>query len=214
MQVIGLDDFLNENPLMNVLPTSKGKSIELKGKVKLSHQFKHFPQVSRFIEIKVSIPEQYPFSSPIFEEVGGFVPKKDDFHVNPDGSLCLGTPFRIETFIRKEPNFNTFYKRFFIPYIYAVSLKILNNIDFVFGELKHGNAGELEDFGDIFGVQNKPQILGCLNSLAMKKRLANKRPCPCECGRRLGVCRFHYKINQQRKVLPRSWYRNLESRLS
>lgn len=199
---------------MNVLPTSRGRAIELKGKVKLSHQFDSFPEVNRFVEIKVTIPEHYPLTAPIIEEVGGFVPKRDDFHVNPDHSLCLGTPFRIEAFIRKEPNFNTFYKRFFIPYIYAVSLKIMNNIDFVFGELKHGNAGELEDFGDIFGLKNRSQIFSCINALSMKKRLANKKSCPCECGRRLGVCRFHYKVNQQRDVLPRNWFRSLKSRLS
>ncbi|MCF5888255.1 ubiquitin-conjugating enzyme E2 variant [Aeromonas veronii] len=214
MQIIGLEDFLKENPLMNILPTSKSRAIDLSGKVKLNHQFKHFPQVNRLIEIKVTIPDGYPFVPPVFEEVGGFVPRRDAFHVNPDGSLCLGTPLRIEAFIRKELNFNTFYKEFFIPYIYAVSLKILNNIDFVFGELKHGNAGELEDLGDIFGLPNKSQIFGCLDALSMKKRLANKKICPCECGMRLGACRFHYKVNQQRNLLPRRWFRNLKSRLS
>ncbi|MGL5402723.1 MAG: hypothetical protein ACRC9I_02820 [Acinetobacter sp.] len=214
MQVIGLEDFLRENPLMNILPTPKSRAINLSGKVKLNHQFKHFPPVNRLIEIKVTIPGGYPFEPPVFEEVGGFVPRRDAFHVNPDGSLCLGTPLRIEAFIRKELNFNTFYKEFFIPYIYAVSLKVLNNIDFVFGELKHGNAGELEDLGEIFGLKNKSQIFGCLDALSMKKRLANKKTCPCECGMRLGACRFHYKVNQHRNLLPRRWFRNLKSRLS
>ena len=41
----------------------------------------------------------------------------------------------------------------------------------------------------------------------MKKRCANKEACPCECGNRLGRCRFNRKMQQFRQRASRSWFR-------
>lgn len=95
-----------------------------------------------------------------------------------------------------------------VPYLFAVSNKIQSGGEFVFGELPHGKKGIIDDYLDLFGLKSHEQVLNTIILLGMKKRLANKKPCPCGCGKRLGVCSFNYKINQFRKMAPRSWFSN------
>jgi hypothetical protein len=47
----------------------------------------------------------------------------------------------------------------------------------------------------------------------MKKRQANKLPCPCNSGRRVGQC-HHLEINRLRNKLGRSWFRTIAYHLS
>ncbi|MGI9918757.1 hypothetical protein [Vibrio owensii] len=213
MQIDGLAEFLKQNPLMKVVPIGSDGQLALRGKVKLCHQYQQYPKVTSLIELKITFPNQYPFRAAVFEEVGGTIPKSDDYHINPDGSFCLGSPYRVESFVRGNKNFNVFYDTFCIPYLYAVLLKIQHGIDFVFGELKHGNEGELEDWSAILNLTQKEQVLKCLEAMSLKKRLSNKQACPCDCGKRLGVCSLHNTLNKHRKQMPRSWFKRTSIKL-
>lgn len=200
--------------MMRQLPVEADGSISLEGKIYLNHSYDKYPTINNVVELKIIIPESYPCEPIKFEEVGGLIPKNADYHVNPDGSLCLGSPFKAMKALRLNPDLNTFFESFFIPYIYAVILKIEHDINFIFGELSHGTTGEVEDLEEIFAVSGKDKVLACLDALAMKKRIANKRPCPCDCNTRLGRCSTRFAINSQRKIFPRSWYRALRIKLS
>ena len=200
--------------MMRQLPVGADGSISLEGKVYLNHSYDKHPTINNVVELKIIIPKSYPCEPIKFEEVGGLIPKSPDYHVNPDGSLCLGSPFKVMKALRLNADLNTFFESFFIPYIYAVILKIEHNINFIFGELSHGTTGEVEDLEEIFAVSGKDKVLACLDALAMKKRIANKRPCPCDCNTRLGRCSTRFAINPQRKIFPRSWYRALRIKLS
>ena len=41
----------------------------------------------------------------------------------------------------------------------------------------------------------------------------SKIKCPCDCGVRLGMCKMHNTLNEQRGVLSRNWYRALRLKL-
>jgi len=81
------------------------------------------------------------------------------------------------------------------------------------GTLLFGNKGEINDYCSIFGLKTPEQVLPTINLLGIKKRHANKQPCPCGCGLRLGKCRLHYRLNEFRKLECRTYYRSLASRL-
>jgi hypothetical protein len=53
-----------------------------------------------------------------------------------------------------------------------------------------------------------PLINDVLNMISLNRRVANKKPYPCKCGNRLGKCFFRLKINNYRKLAPRSWYKS------
>ncbi|UYM17678.1 ubiquitin-conjugating enzyme family protein [Endozoicomonas euniceicola] len=209
----GLDAFLADNPLVRLEPMAQDAPLTLTGKVLLNHHHGDYPVIREYLSLKVTIPRKYPHEPPVFEEVGKVIPKSENYHVNPDGSLCLGSPFRIMTFLHDESCFNSFYQSFFIPYGYAALLKKHHGIEFIFGELKHGDDGEFEDFQALFDVQSKKEIIGFLYALSLKKRVANKIDCFCGCSSRLGKCLIHHRVNSFRKRLPRCRYSLLKERL-
>jgi hypothetical protein len=210
---VGFDIFINENPMMRQLPVKADGSVIIEGKVYLHLSYGSHPTVNQTVKLRISIPQLYPRVPLVFEEIGGFIPKDGDHHVNPDGTLCLGSPFKVMKALSINSDINDFYNQFFIPYIYAVILKINDGIEFVFGELSHGDIGELEDLASVFNLDGTHKVLACLDALSMKKRIANKKLCPCGCGVRLRLCKMHITLNEHRGVLSRKWYRSLKNKL-
>lgn len=100
-----------------------------------------------------------------------------------------------------------FADRCLVPYLFAQSRKLSDGGSFAFGELAHGLPGMLDDYVAMFGVKDIRQAVETLRLLGMKKRLANKQPCPCGCRNKLGRCRFNTKIREFRAIASRSWFR-------
>jgi hypothetical protein len=71
--------------------------------------------------------------------------------------------------------------------------------------------GIIEDLADVFGVQ-KVMVAGFVRVAAMKKRVANKRPCPCGGELRLGLC-HRKRLNMLRRRLGRRWFGYLKLQL-
>ena len=140
-------------------------------------------------------------------EICGKIPRNGKFHVNPDGTLCLGSPLRLLWKINSAPSLTGFIDTCLVPYLYAVSYKLKHGGDFVFGELDHGVQGIVEDYSVILGLKEREQIKRAIQLLGMKKRIANKKPCPCGCGKRLGICPFHKKLNEFRQKIPVAWFK-------
>lgn len=113
------------------------------------------------------------------------------------------------TILARVPTLTGFATRCLIPYLYAVSLKLDRGGEFAFGELPHGRRGEMVDYGDLLGLHTVNQVMKAIGYLGMKKRRANKLPCPCQCGRRLGVCALNSRIRRLRQLVERAWFRQL-----
>ena len=75
-----------------------------------------------------------------------------------------------------------------------------------FNELAHGVRGLLDDYRELFGVSNDDSCIQMLKMLSLKKRVANKLPCPCGSGKRLGIC-HQKRLNPFREVASRSWFK-------
>jgi hypothetical protein len=58
----------------------------------------------------------------------------------------------------------------------------------------------------LFGVGPEAAVLGFVNLVAMKKRIANKKLCACGSGLRLGRC-HNRRVNWLRDRLGRHWFR-------
>jgi hypothetical protein len=82
-----------------------------------------------------------------------------------------------------------------------------------FGELGHGAKGLLAEFRQLLEAANNTQCIAFLRLLGMKKRIANKRPCPCGSNRRLGRCHAR-RLNRLRRDASRSWFRHQANQLS
>jgi hypothetical protein len=153
--------------------------------------------------IKVTVPVEFPKRFPTVKELGGRIDRK--FHRLIDGSFCLGSPTRLRLALVSDPTLVGFIERCLIPYLYGYSYCQLHG-HLPFGELDHGHAGLIEDFCRLFGVSTALACVRMLQLTAMKKRVANKRPCPCGSGMRLGRC-HHSCLNKLRLELGRKWCR-------
>lgn len=155
-------------------------------------------------DLEISIPQAFPSDVPVVIEIGGKIPRNGDFHVNPDATLCLGSPLRLRKIIADQPDLITFAERCLVPYLYRVSLKLQRGEELV--GLAHGMPGVIDDYAELLRLSSVEQVVAALELLAMKKRQANKQDCPCRCGRRVGRCPLGVRLNGFRYVAARSWF--------
>jgi hypothetical protein len=207
--ILGITEFLLAYPEMHIKPSLRSELI-LHGIFKFSTKYENFERIIDSYHIIIEVPSKYPREIPIIKEIGKKIRREAEYHVNPDGSLCLGSRIRLKYMISKNPSLYDFAKLCLEPYFYAISYKLKYNT-LPFNELEHGTPGELKDLADLLGLESIERAKYALQLLGMKKRLANKKPCPCGCGVSLGKCKFNYKIRELRTLDSRSWFRSLIS---
>jgi len=179
----------------------------LRGKFRFKANVSGSNEIEDFYKLEIVVSDKFPIALPKVKETGGKIPRDGNFHVNPDGTLCLGSPLRLLRKVHSAPNLTGFAGKCLVPYLYAVSYKLMHGGDFVFGELAHGDQGIVEDYSVMLGLKERHQVTQAIQLLRVKKRIANKRPCPCGCGKRLGTCPFHHTLNEFRKMAPVSWFK-------
>ena len=200
-----LATFLKEYPGMSLSPF-KGGELALSGKFEFIATYNGKPSIRDSYQLEVNIPQKFPMELPSIYEIGEKIPRDGNHHINPDDTLCLGSPLRMRWKMSNSPSLCIFAQKCLIPYLYSISHKLKYGT-YPFGELEHGKAGIISDYLELFGLKSDEQVIHSIAMLGIKKRRANKKSCPCNCGKRLGACEFHHKLNAFRKVAPRSWYK-------
>ncbi|MCK9293864.1 MAG: hypothetical protein M0P70_02175 [Desulfobulbaceae bacterium] len=201
-----LSQFLRDYPGMSTAPCSDA-GVCLRGKFRFKASVSDSDEIDDSYKLEIVVPDKFPQALPKVKETGGKIPRDGNFHVNHDGTLCLGSPLRLLRKIHSAPNLTGFADKCLVPYLYAVSYKLRHGGDFVFGELAHGGQGIVDDYSVILGLKERPQVTQAIQLLGIKKRIANKRSCPCGCEKKLGACPFHHKLNEFRKMAPVSWFK-------
>lgn len=204
-----LRKFLNDYPFMALRPT-KGNHLVFRGDFQFIAKSKNGPEIKDSFEVKIEIPNGFPKKIPKVWETNNKIPrtKEGEFHINPDDSLCLGSPLRLLDKINRKGTLVGFIESCLVPFLYAVSIKLQKGGDFYMGELAHGLPGILDDYKELFGIESNENIIKTLELIGTKKRIANKAPCPCYCGKRLGKCKLRFVTNRLRKTTSRSWFKN------
>lgn len=163
------------------------------------------PTVQDTYRVRLEVPILPGARFPIAQEIGGRIPPGLDQH-NPEGRLCLGSPLRILTLLGAGPRLDTYITQCLVPFLYANTLREQGQ-EYPFSELAHGTAGLRQDYVQLFGLKYPNQVPAALHALSLRKRVANKRPCPCQCGRRLGRCSTRMQLKPFRLLAPRALYR-------
>lgn len=207
----GTRQFLTQYPEMSIRP-SHSDGILLAGVFKFAARTRHGEEIDDSYQLHIEVPASFPRRAPKVTEMGRKIPRNGHYHVNPDGSLCLGSPLRLLELISSRPDLTGFAQRCLVPYLYAVSSALQGGTRFPFGELAHGEPGVIHDYMVLFGLQSREQVLQTLELLGLKRRIANKRACPCRCGLRLGRCHFNRVMTKYRRLASRSWFRGEERR--
>lgn len=200
---IGLFEFLRDYPLMAVRPEA-GSALILQGTFSFTATSSEGVVVTDSYALRIQVPRIFPRDLPNVVETVGRIPRRAEFHVNSaDDTLCLGSPIRFLTVISGDPSLTGFAADCLVPYLHAVSRRLKSNEPLAFGELAHGQEGALADYVGLFGLRHPDQAMQALRLLGMRRRLANKQPCPCCCGRRLGQCGFNWRVAPLRRLAGR-----------
>lgn len=200
MTIRGLREFLRDYPGMALRPSRAGQATVIAGRFRFTAN----GDIADSYQLEVKIDRAFPRDLPKVVETGGKIPRNGEYHVNPDDTLCLGSPLRLRKILADSPDLITYAEKCLVPYLYHVSAKLQRGEPLV--GLEHGTQGIVDDYANLFGVPATDQVLGALKLLAMKKRIANKKPCPCGCRRALGQCPLHRRLNSFRRAAPRSWF--------
>jgi hypothetical protein len=134
--------------------------------------------------IEIRIPNDYPDSLPSVFEMGNRIP--NDFHKNPDKSLCLGAPLALRRTFLNNPSLIGFIENCIIPHLYLCSYKSEFGL-LPYGELSHGWQGILEYYQNMFKVFDEWKVLRMLKFLIESDYRAHSR-CPCGSRKRLREC--------------------------
>jgi hypothetical protein len=107
--------------------------------------------------------------------------------------------------VHRTPDLCAFFERFVIPHLYRYAHLERFGTE-PWPDLPHEEAGLLKDYIKLFGAPSPEHTIAFLERLGERKRVANKRPCPCGSDRRVGRC-HHLQFDKLRRVRPRGWYR-------
>ena len=204
-----LVEFLALHPKLR-LTSLIDNAVVIEGYFDIDAKIEGFEKIEDSYKVRVILNSNFPRDIPIVFELENKIPSKEEFHVNSDGSLCMGSTIRLKSTLHQSPSLETFAQQILEPYLYSISYKLRNGY-FPIGELKHGIAGLIQDYEELFNVKGKCAVLRVLEILGSKERIANKLLCPCGCGNRLGICSFRFSLETWRRLESKKWYRNHHS---
>lgn len=199
----GIEHLLKSHPGLRLAPSSDD-SIRVTGRLRFIAYAREFETIEDNYELEMSVPPSFPKEVPLVWEIGGRIPM--DWHRNPDKSLCLGSPTAVRLMAIEAGNMVKFVEILVVPYLYQRSY-FEKYQEFPLGELDHGQKGVVKDFMDRFGTSEEPAAASMVFLASLRRRVANKRPCPCGLGKPLGRCWHRWKINELRETLGRGWFK-------
>jgi hypothetical protein len=208
-----IESLLDAWPTLRRLPVSKVKMVSVEGPMSFSMEPPGLPRIDDSYSIRIDIPLGQVGLAPFAYEVGRRIPQMSDNHVNPDGSLCLGSPWTVRRKMGNPASLLRFAEECVVPFLYAATWRELGNQGFPFSELRHGLGGLDDDYAEILGLKGRSRIDAALALLSIRPRLANKCPCPCGCGKRLGKCEYRNHLNKLRVGLPASFFASIRSHM-
>ena len=197
----GLEEFLAKQPGLRLLP-AQDDQIRLGGRFEFVAQAEGLERIEDSFDLELLIPSAFPRAVITVKEIGERIPRS--FHTNPNQTLCLGTPTRLRLIAVETASIPGFVDKALVPYLYGF-LYYQRHHRMPFDELAHGAPGLLEDFASLFGANGAAAVIQFIRLTGMKRRVANKKPCPCGSGSRLGRC-HNRNVNHLRGALGRQWF--------
>lgn len=200
--VLDLDLFFQRFPDLSLRPSDRGRVV-IAGTIGLEvrHEARDLCLRDEYF-VEMEIAEGFPDQLPLVREIGGRIPK--DFHKLTNDRLCLATPLRLQVINARTRSLVSFVEMFVLPYLAGYTI-FEKTREMPFGELAHGIPGLYDDYRSLLGVATDEECSRVLGCLSHRKREANKEPCFCGSGVRLGRC-HNRKVNALRVMTSRGHF--------
>lgn len=172
-------------------------------------EMKGLPRLEGSYRIKIIMPRAFPASLPRVYALDDSIPRS--YHTYNEGCLCLGAPLHLRSIVNRAPTLLGFFVGCVVPYFYR-HRHIQAFAKAPWGELDHHSPGLLQYYEGVLGTSDPRACIEFLRLGALRRRVANKQPCPCKSGLRLGRC--HYlRVNCLRAACGRAEMRDAEREL-
>ena len=198
-----LEELLVRQPGLRIIP--EASDLVLAGRLAFNAEISGKARIRDCYEVEIRIPATFPRRIPVVFETGGRI--RISYHRLQDGSLCLGSETRLRLMLVEGLSLVGFVERCVIPYLYRYSYLEMYG-EAPFEDLEHGTSGISEDLRLLLGLKRESEVLPFVRLLAMRKRRANKKRCPCGSGDRVGRC-HHRLLNSLRNHLGRYWFQRM-----
>src|SRR5688500_15754136 len=106
-EVPGLRRFLRDYPQMAIRP-SADSYLRVKGFFAFVADHAEYGRINDSFELQIDVPHAFPRDLPRVIETGGKIPRTGAYHVNPDRTLCLGSPLSLLLRISQSPSLGGF----------------------------------------------------------------------------------------------------------
>lgn len=134
-------------------------------------------------------------------EVGGRIPRTDEYHVNGDGSLCLGVPEQLWIEMEGQLDLAAFIEGPLRSFFLGASSKLRTG-KWAYDERTHGGAGICEFYGEFIGTAEPRRVLALLRMLQAND-IESRAACPCGSGRSLRRCHGRQVHDLRSRKLPK-----------
>lgn len=193
-----LAEALASHPGLAIVP-HQGHELWIAGELQIDHEGPTGMHIETSYEVEIRVHSSFPQILPTVYETGEKI--QPTFHRLRDGALCLGSLVGQRVQLGESRALGQFIDHVLIPYLYGHAyLERVGTLPF--GELAHGVAGLEDDVRKLLRLPTRMDVGDVLRLAAKRRRTANKRPCPCGGGRRLGRC-HHEFANHARAVVGR-----------
>jgi hypothetical protein len=193
---------LREHRGLHIVPAGNGELV-LAGTVHFQGPGLADDVIEDRYSIELRVPPGFPDDEPTVRETDGRIPR--DYHKLTGDRLCVAAPTAIRLKLQTSPTLPAYVKHFVIPYLYGHAYCAKHG-RLPYGELDHGDEGIRQYLAELFASRSSDRAEEFLHLAGMKKRTANKYPCPCGSGKRLGRC-HNRRVNHLRKSVGRTWFR-------
>jgi hypothetical protein len=153
-------------------------------------------QINDIFQLKIVFPHDYPDNVPATYETAHRI---RNFHINPDMTLCLGSPLELHAIYFENPCLETYINKILIPYfVRYVHFEKTGHV--LYGELEHGRKGLLRYIRDLTGTRDDV-LAKYLLELYLMGTADTSFECPC--GSRLVFSDCHKKRLQSLQYVPK-----------
>ena len=202
-----LDELLIQYPDLRIMPDDH--RLVLRGPMPFRVVGPNGVYVEDSYNVELAFSAGFPERIPMVLECDGRIPRS--YHKLVGDYLCVAAPTEIRLKLRFAPTLLGYVQGFLIPYLYGYSCFEKHGI-MPYGERGHDDSGIREYIAELFNSERIEHAEDFVRCTAMKKRRANKLPCPCDSGRRLGRC-HNRTVNSMRARLGRKWFQAEYARL-
>lgn len=132
----------------------------------------------RPFDVRIKISSKYPKIPPIIFETGKEIPKEPDWHINRDGSCCVGPNAKIFRKLDNKISIIGWLENIVMPFFFDQVHK-LENGEYRGKEYSHGSYGLIEDYKEWWNLESEEEVIVKLKLITNWVKYPRNEKCFC-----------------------------------